>query len=175
MLRPSAAVAAPLFAFLFLACGESKTAPVEAARVLEPLPEAPLLEADPEPFPGEDGSLAVVVARPRGDAPYDVAPTITFSKPMVAMGATGEAFPATIEPPIPGTWRWLGSASVELVPEGFIPLGTAFRVSLPAGLAALDGSTLGEAYDWEFSTAAPTLESVDPAPGNRWLDERPSF
>ncbi|AKU90473.1 Ig-like domain-containing alpha-2-macroglobulin family protein [Vulgatibacter incomptus] len=151
----------------------------EASRKLEPLPEAPHLEVAQEPVPGSAGDLAVVAVRPLGASPVDARPTITFSKPMVAVGGVQEeaklAAPATIEPPIPGTWRWLGSASVELVPEKPIPFSTRYSVTIPAGIRALDGSALAEGRTWEFETPKPEVQRIEPASDFKWLGSSPTF
>jgi len=175
MYRLNVTSAAALCAFALVACGGDGDRPAAEGRILEPLPEAPSLSAPREEVPGTDGALAVVVVRPRGAAPRGANPTITFSKPMIALGDTGAAVPATIEPGLAGRWKWLGSASVEFVPDVGLALGTSYRVTVPAGLRALDGTTLDEAFAWQFSTGVPAIESIDPAPGHRWLDEAPVF
>src|SRR5258708_7867549 len=53
---------------------------------LSPLPEAPPMQAVPEALPGAAGSMAVVQALPTGPAHGLLRPTITFSKPVVALG-----------------------------------------------------------------------------------------
>ncbi len=159
--------------------GQTTDVTGEEGRRLEPLPEAPPLDVEPLAVPGAGGALAVVVARPMGAAPGAMAPTITFSKPMIALGGVEEERalppPATIDPPIPGVWRWLGSASVELIPDGPVPFSTRFHVEVPAGLTAVDGSKLKEAYRWEFTTPGPRVVSIDPAPGDRWLEASTIF
>src|SRR6266540_2478976 len=78
-----------------LACGGKGRDPgqrIEVAKPLPPidltpLPAPPAVQVAPEPVPGADGALAVVAARPTGVAQGNFRPTITFSKPIVAMGA----------------------------------------------------------------------------------------
>jgi hypothetical protein len=140
---------------------------------LAPLPEPPPIAAAPEALPGSDGALAVVAARPTGATAGNFRPTITFSKPMVALGTVererGLAAPAKIEPPLPGEWRWLGSTSVEYVTTGLIPYSTRFTVTVPAGLRALDGAALKEPYAFSFETPRPEVQQVAPASGWRWV------
>lgn len=151
----------------------------EGGRKLEPLPPAPTVKIEQEALPGADGKLAVVAARPTGEAQGNVFPTITFSKPMVALGTVEEmaklAPPAQLDPAVPGAWRWLGSASVEFVPDGPLPYATPYKVTVPAGIRALDGSTLEQPYQYEFSTPRPVVQSVKPPPGFRWLAATPTF
>jgi len=146
-------------------------------QTLAPLPEPPAIQV--APLPGAGGGLAVVACRPQGEAYGAIRPTVTFSKPIVALGALeaghGREVVARIEPAIPGEWRWLGSASVEFVPQGFVPYATHFKVSVPAGLKALDGTTLQAEHTFEFDTPRPALQSSSPGPDFRWLTARPTF
>src|SRR6266545_3750178 len=144
-----------------------------------PLPQAPPIQTAPESLPGSDGALSVVAARPTGLALGNFRPTITFSKPIVAMGTVererGLAAPATIDPPLPGEWRWLGSASVEYVVKGLIPFSARFTVTVPAGFRALDGTALKEAYTYSFETPRPEVQQVEPSSGWRWVTPRQKF
>ncbi|MFN7132239.1 MAG: Ig-like domain-containing protein, partial [Myxococcales bacterium] len=148
----------------------STQAPAAAARSrLSPPP--PALEVRPENVPGTRTDLAVVASRPTGLAEGDVRPTITFSAPVKALEAIveDEAPPARLEPAVKGAWRWLGSASVEFVPEAPLPMSTTFKVTVPAGLVALNGARLNEPYVFEFHTPPPQLQQSAPWNGYRWL------
>ena len=139
---------------------------------LQPVPAPPSLQLSPEALAGADGTLAVVAARPRGVAGSDVRPTVTFSRPVMLL-STVEAQatvppPAQLQPSVPGEWRWLGSASVEFVPQAPLPFATRFTVTVPAGLKSVDGRALAEAYSWSFDTPAPALQTTDPAEHWAW-------
>ena len=116
--------------------GDSTTPNKPAPQQLEPIPEPPAIQVVPESVPGEDGKLAVVVARPQDEVMGEVRPTLTFSKPIVTLDTLERASrrppPASIQPALEGEWRWIGSASVELVPMGLVPYSTAFTVTVPA-------------------------------------------
>ncbi len=150
----------------------------QASTTPAPLPEPPVLQVDPEQLGGE-GALSVVATRPQGRVYGNLRPTITFSKPIVALGTValerGLKAPARIEPPLPGEWRWLGSASVELVPSGQVPFATKFQVTVSAGLQALDGSKLEQPYTFEFETPPPVLQEVEPSSGYRWVKPEQTF
>ena len=155
-------------------CGSHKDAGARPAPIdLAPLPEVPPLEVSPESLPGANGSLAVVQALPTGPTQGVIRPTITFSKPIAALGAIeaekGRAPPATLEPALPGEWRWLGSASVEFAPKGSWPYATRFTVTVRRGLAALDGSALQDPYVFSFETPGPVVQSWEPAADFLWL------
>ena len=151
----------------------------QRGRVLEALPAAPVVQAEAEALPGSDGPLAVVASRPQGEVEGSFHPTITFSKPIVALQAVESEQqlrpPARIVPDIPGEWRWLGSSSVEFVPAQQLPYATTFEVTVPAGLVALDGSKLDRPHRFSFSTPRPLVQRLDPRPGFAWLGPRPRF
>lgn len=172
--KPLAAAAAALLAAVALtACGRGcGPAPTPEGVALSPLPEPPPL-AIPEGALAAAGELAVVAARPVGPVEGEARPAITFSRPVVALGALDPAHdPAAgiaISPPVEGEWRWLGSATVELVPRAPLPLATRFTVTVPAGLRAVDGAALAAPYAFTFETPRPAVQRVLPREGYGWL------
>lgn len=146
-------------------------------RELAALPEVPVIQVEPEALPG-GGDLSVVASRPREMVYGEVRPTITFNKPVVSLATIEQQAsaspPATLAPAISGEWRWLGSASLEFVPAGLVPMATEFKVTLPAGLKALDGSALKEEHTFAFKTPRPELQGRDPEGGFRWLTPTPT-
>lgn len=143
---------------------------------LKPLPQAPTIDVDPNALPGAGGELAVVAARPQGEVPNEVRPTVTFSKPVKSLEqvesqrAADAAKPfATITPKLEGEWRWLGSASAEFVPKGLVPMSTEYTVTVHQGLTALDGSALQADYTYTFQTPRLQLQEVGPYRGFAWL------
>ncbi|HSA19939.1 MAG TPA: MG2 domain-containing protein [Myxococcota bacterium] len=180
-------VAAVLAGFLALGCecggvregggGALPPGTDTPSQTLAPLPEPPVIPVQQAAGPG--GELTVVAARPQGEARGALRPTVTFSRPIVALGALeeghGREVVARLEPAIPGEWRWLGSASVEFVPRGLYPYATHFRVIVPAGLKALDGAALAKDYTFEFETPRPEVQSVSPGADFAWLTPRPTF
>lgn len=154
------------------------SSPKNAGLAVEPLPEPPALQIDPAEAAAQ-GPLSVVAARPQGKAHGNIRPTITFTQPMIALGTVaqerGLAAPAKIEPPLQGEWRWVGSASVEFVPASGVRLATKYTVTVPAGLKAMDGSTLAAPYTFEFETTSPALQTVTPEPGFHWVQPEQVF
>lgn len=143
--------------------------------VLAPLPAPPSLAWPPLARPA--GALDVVASRPTGEVEADDvgAIAITFSKPVAALEtAAARSAPdiARIEPDVPGEWRWLGSSSLEFVPRAPLPKATAFRVTVHAGLRAIDGSALKEAHEFAFNTQRPRLLSHKPEKGYRFAEAR---
>ena len=117
--------------------------PIDKAPLeLSPLPQAPDIHVDADSVMGiASGPLTVVVMRPQGELKGNQHPSITFNKPVVALGALSESVPvpATIAPNVPGEWRWLGSSSAEFVPTDPLPWSTEFTVTVNPQLAAVDG------------------------------------
>ncbi|MEZ4467328.1 MAG: MG2 domain-containing protein [bacterium] len=146
--------------------------PAAASLLIDPAaPQAGAGEAAP-PEPQVQAAsaatpLAVAVAVPRGKVEGVVRPTITFNKPVHALGTTRVEGPlADISPPLPGEWKWLGTATLEFVPSRPPPLSTAFEVRVQAGLKALDGTRLTEDYRFSFET--PRIQPIDGEPVSSW-------
>lgn len=151
--------------------GESNSS-AEQGRVLEPLPEPPVIQVEQEDDPGKSPNLEVVVMRPTGEVGGNVRPTITFNRPIIAMDMIDRLSklppPADISPALSGTWRWIGSSSVEFVPSGLMPYATTFTVTVKAGLKALDGKELKAPVSFSFNTPRPSIE-ISPVAGYRWV------
>ncbi|HVK70436.1 MAG TPA: Ig-like domain-containing protein, partial [Polyangium sp.] len=102
----------------------------------------------------EAGPLRVVFAGPNGDTSASPEITLVFSKPMRALGADSGApdAPVQITPAHPGAFSWVGSSALQFVPSKPFPPATPFRVEVPAGTRALDGSALEAPFVLSFST-----------------------
>jgi hypothetical protein len=142
---------------------------------LEPIPQPPRLRLSSEGA----GALKVVASGPKGPTEGDVRPAITFDRPVTPLATPEELRklppPASIVPPVPGEWRWLGSSTVEFVPEAPLPLATRFTVTVHPGLTATDGSELKETVSFSFETAQPDVRGVEPHEGWRWAEKRQTF
>ena len=101
----------------------------------------------------------------------DIAPnlSITFSKPMVPLtshNALAElSLPVSLDPQPAGEWYWLGTQTLLFQPERRLPGSTQYRVEIPAGVTAVDKSSLAETVRWEFATARLRLVETWPAAG----------
>lgn len=139
---------------------------------LSPLPQPPAVSIAPGSIAGiPAGPVTVVVARPQGEVRGRELPSITFNKPLVALGDRDATQPPPIrlEPSLPGAWRWLGSSSVDFQPAQDLPWATRFTVSVDAGLTAVDGEKLAAPYSFTFDTLRPELSGSEPRAGWRWL------
>ena len=138
------------------------------ARKLEAPPAAPQL--DFTPLPSSRDALAIAASRPHGKLLGLQRVTLTFNKPMVALGTLEEADAAVaskllLEPKVAGKWHWLGSSSVEFVPDAPLPYSTSFTATVPAGLRALDGTSLGKPYLLAFTTPSIVVQGSEPGQG----------
>lgn len=124
--------------------------------------------APPEALPA--GPLEVLRYSPEGEIPLAPFVSVTFNQPMVPLGMlndlAAEAVPITIEPSLPGTWRWLGTKTLtfeydsELIDR--LPKATIFRVTVPAGTRSATGGVLSRAVEWTFSTPPPKVTATYP-------------
>ena len=124
-----------------------------------------------------DGAFRVVFAGPQGEANEVSELSLVFSRPLRKLELAGAPPPAiAIAPSIAGRWLWVGTHALHFVPEApHLPGSTQYTVTVPGELRALDGSTLGSAYRFEFST--PRLKLVDSQPneGSRGLSSSTKF
>lgn len=111
----------------------------------------------------------MVFGGPRGETTQGAEIAIVFSKPMRALGLPpGEPRPPiTITPPAKGAFHWLGSSGLRFDAAEELAPATPYRVEIPAGTRALDGSTLAAPYVLEFTTPLPAVSSVTPETGSR--------
>lgn len=132
-------------------------------------------QVEPQEVPG--GPLEVLRYSPEGE--IDIAPfvNVTFNQPMVPL-ATIEMLsemdvPVTIEPELKGTWRWLGTKTLNFQYDSALidrlPMATEYTVTIPAATQSQTGGVLANAVQFNFSTPTVTLVnsypySYDPQP-----------
>ena len=131
-----------------------------------PGPEVPRAGAarDPEAF-------GVAYAAPRGGITAAGEVTIVMNRPMRSLDLAGDEPPpfARMSPEVRGLWQWVGTSGLLFVPEGKLPKATAFRVEIPAGTKALDGSALAKPFSMEFSTEKPEVVEISPREGSKGI------
>jgi uncharacterized protein YfaS (alpha-2-macroglobulin family) len=123
-----------------------------------PLSLAEAVAAAP-PTPHPDGRVRVAFAGPVGATRTDGEISVVFDRPMRTLGL-GDAElppPATIAPAAKGAFHWLGSSAIRFDAEEPLTPATAYRVEIPAGTRALDGTTLAEPFALELETPRPRL------------------
>jgi len=125
----------------------------------------------------EPGAFRVVFAGPEGEASEVSELSLVFSRPLRKLELAGAPPPPlTISPSIQGKWLWVGTHALHFVPEtAHLPGATRFTVTAPADLRALDGSTLGEAFHFDFTTPRPKLVDSQPSNGSNGLEPSTFF
>lgn len=150
-------------ASLCLACSGNAPAPAPT------LPPAGTLR--PEPGAQASPRLAIAYAGPSGAAQRSSSIQLSFDRPLRALDGQAAVPSITLEPPVTGQWQWVGTRGLGFVPAaGRLPLATSFRVTVPAGTRALDGTTLAAAFELRFDTPAPRVLEVTPEPGSSGVE-----
>ena len=130
----------------------------------------PPLDVEPPPGSVDTGPLQVVRFAPQGEIPIAPFVSVTFNQPMVPLGtisdlAAGDV-PVTLEPSLPGTWRWLGTKTLAFEYDSNVmdrlPMATEYRVTVPAGTKSASGKELAEAVSWTFKTPPPKIVASYP-------------
>ena len=124
----------------------------------------------------QQNTLRVLTSIPRGELnaiSHAQQIVVTFSEPMTALQAVPKddgSGPLTITPSVKGKYRWLGTSTLEFIPEKQLPFATDFTVKIPAGTKAVSGKSLAQDYSWTFSTPRPRVISTDPGNGQDHVD-----
>jgi hypothetical protein len=115
--------------------------------------------------PVSTGPLEVLRYAPEGEIPIAPFVNVTFNQPMVPLTTladlAAEEVPVRLEPPLPGTWRWLGTKTLtfqydsELIDR--LPMATEYQVTVPSGIKSATGSVLEEGIQFSFSTPPPKV------------------
>jgi uncharacterized protein YfaS (alpha-2-macroglobulin family) len=115
------------------------------------------------------GPLQLAERLPAPDA-LEVNPSsavvVTFTRPVVSLGAGAQGLPAafSLTPEVAGRGEWLNTSTYIFYPEPGLMGGTSYTVRLNSDLTSTDGSPLAEdtSLEWSFSTSSPVLLSVTP-------------
>lgn len=139
--------------------------PTIGATVETAFPPAP---SSTGPGTPAEGPLTVVRYQPEGDV--DLAPfvSVTFDRPMVPLTTLDQLptddVPVTITPAVAGRWRWIGTRTLRFDADPDVgdrlPAATEFRVEVPRGTQAADGSRLASDVAWTFRTPPPQVMST---------------
>jgi len=116
---------------------------------------------------GPAGPVVVVFAAPRGETRADSEISVVFDRPMrpLGLGPADPPPPITLRPAVKGAFHWLGSAGLRFDAEEALAPATAYRVEVPAGTRALDGTALAASFVLTLATPRPALVESDPSAG----------
>lgn len=104
------------------------------------------------------------------NTPTDSSIALIFSRPMVAPEDLHKlvAIPQlSFEPPLPGEARWIDQKTLLFSPSHALPGATTVRGQIDGALTDVRGTPLGQSFEWNFATDAPTLIANSPLPGQR--------
>lgn len=135
--------------------------------VEETFPLPPVDAAAPQV---ESGPLEVLRYSPEGEIPIAPFVNVTFNQPMVPLttieSLAQEDVPVQIAPELTGTWRWLGTKTLNFQYDSDeidrLPMATEYTVTIPAGIESATGNTLGETVQFTFNTPPPTVTAFYP-------------
>ncbi|MFZ5586935.1 MAG: alpha-2-macroglobulin family protein [Thermodesulfobacteriota bacterium] len=118
----------------------------------------------------EDGPGAALTVKlmPLGEVERLTQVTARFSRPMRPLGAMEQSAadaPLKLDPSPPGAFRWLDPQTLAYLLDQPVSGATRIRLSVPAGVAALDGSRLAKAVTGAVRTPAIAVLEFFPAPG----------
>ncbi|MBD3174869.1 MAG: hypothetical protein GF320_06800 [Armatimonadia bacterium] len=132
-------------------------------------PVQALSAIDDGPGQGEvpDGDLEVVFHRPTSEAPYHNQIQVGFDAPLIPLSSIDDESRQealshfSLNPPAPGTFRFVGPQAVVFSPETTFPPATRYTVTISEGLTDVHGRQLAEAFTWQFHTAMLHLSFPD--------------
>jgi uncharacterized protein YfaS (alpha-2-macroglobulin family) len=92
----------------------------------------------------------------------------SFNKDMVPLGQSrvepGKA-PLRISPSIKGSYRWLDTRTIGFFPQTPLTGATRIKITVPAGVKALDGSRLAKPHYAAITTPRIKITQIYPKPG----------
>lgn len=130
----------------------------------------PLPPEDASPPTVEAGPLEVLRYSPEGEIPIAPFVNVTFNQPMVPLttlkSLAQEDVPVQIAPELTGTWRWLGTKTLNFQYDSDkidrLPMATEYTVIIPAGVKSATGNALEETIRFSFNTPPPTVTRTYP-------------
>jgi uncharacterized protein YfaS (alpha-2-macroglobulin family) len=95
------------------------------------------------------------------DVDNKTAITVIFNKPVVPLMTKEEQAklpsPISIQPQVSGTGSWVNTSVYVFQAESGLKSGTAYQVQVRSDLKDTTGTLLDKAYDWGFTTQAPSV------------------
>ena len=125
---------------------------------------------------GADKDLKVLNVFPAGPVPLIKQFTVTFSQPMVPLGAMerdADQVPMRISPPMKGNYRWLNVYTLAFEPETPLEGSSKGEVVIPAGTKAMSGVELKQEYRSTFALPLIHLQNTSPQANAGGLDLKP--
>ena len=118
--------------------------------------------------PPKEQALEIISAAPQGNlnALDDAgAITITFNLPVIALSGVEtdvKEGPLTLDPPASGTFRWMGTSTLNFIPAAPLAYGTRYVATVNAPIKAISGETMTKNYSFSFVTPRPQVADMFP-------------
>lgn len=116
------------------------------------------------------GTLDIETVSPRGDVARLNSIDVVFSSGMVPLGGRsrwkGDP-PLRLDPPVRGSFSWIGTRVLTFIPADDLPPGTEIRAVVPAGTRSLDRRATDADFAWTIVVGRPRLERSSPDRGSR--------
>lgn len=121
------------------------------------------------------GHPQVVLASPLGQSLVEKPTfTIMFDRAMIPLTTVDEKEKATpafsIDPPIEGEGRWLGTTAYQFRPTSELSLANTYSYVVRAGIKSEDGGELQDDQVFSFSTPRPIVVSISPTNGYQYAN-----
>ena len=147
---------------------ESLPPPRTGETIEEPFPPPPAPAATPQV---DAGPLEVLRFAPEGEIPLAPFVNVTFNQPMAPLTTLAQLaaqdVPVTLEPAVPGTWRWVGTKTLVFEADSAeidrLPKATEYQVTVPAGTRSMVGGELAQTVSWSFTTPPPVMTNYSPS------------
>ena len=109
------------------------------------------------------GDFKIVTYGPTGESRGQVQIKIHFNNPIIPLTTLSDEKRDSIlshfslEPPIEGKFRILGTSEVVFEPEHSLPMSTNYTVTITKGIKDIAGNEIKEDFSWEFKTPLPEI------------------
>jgi uncharacterized protein YfaS (alpha-2-macroglobulin family) len=156
--------AAIALALVLTLAGGAGIAASRGDRAVRPAPAAA------QPRTQSAGPLAVQSRTPdngESEVATDAVLLVQFNasvQPLTTLAAAPTRPVLQIDPPVAGTGRWLTSAMYRFQPADGWSGSTEYTISVVPDLTSLEGRPLAGPQTWSFTTIAPAVADVTPAP-----------
>ncbi|MEJ2567394.1 MAG: Ig-like domain-containing protein, partial [candidate division WOR-3 bacterium] len=103
---------------------------------------------------------------PTGESHGQVQIRINFNNPIIPLTTLSDERRDSIlnhfslEPPVNGKFRILGTSGVVFEPEHSLPMASHYTVTVKKGVQDIAGHTLAEDFIWEFETPLPQINII---------------
>ncbi len=104
----------------------------------------------------EDPAVAAVFPKADTETHEKTNITVVFNRPMIPVSTVDKTaekeIPLVIEPATPGRFKWVGTRTVQFIPETTLKASTNYRISIPDSLPSLEGIRIASVAPVTFTT-----------------------